>query len=83
MQEYYKLQQTVYGGNMNKVLKISLAEADLTVKELAKKVDRSPTYVSQILCGLYIQRDMREKIAKIIGKPTSVLWPQENRKTST
>ena len=62
---------------MNKFQRIALAEKDLSVKRLCSIIDRHPNYVSNVLGGQYKSPALREKIAIVLGKPVSYLWPDQ------
>jgi transcriptional regulator with XRE-family HTH domain len=60
---------------MNKFQRIALAEKDLTIKRLCQVINRHPNYVSNVFAGRYPSPELRVKIAIVLNKPVSYLWP--------
>jgi len=64
---------------VNKNQRVTLAEQELSVKEIAQKVNRHAGYVSQIFSGHYGAPKLRQEIAEILGKPVDFLWPEDEK----
>jgi hypothetical protein len=62
---------------MNKMQKIALAEKDLLVKDLGNILNKHHNYVSNVLSGRYMSPNLRKKIAEILEKSESSLWPKD------
>jgi lambda repressor-like predicted transcriptional regulator len=60
---------------MNKNQRIAMAEKDLKIKDLGFKLNLHPGYLSNVLAGRYKVPKTRSRIAKILGKDETYLWP--------
>ncbi len=63
---------------MNKNQRIALAEKNLQVKDLGFLLNLHPTYLSGILAGRHKASMTRKKVADILGKSESYLWPESD-----
>ena len=68
---------------MNRNQKIAMAKQNLSVKRLGQLLDRHPTYISNVFSGAVSSHILRRKIAEVLKKPESHLWPPENKEAST
>ena len=63
---------------MNRNQRIALAERDLQIKDLGNQLNKHSNYISNVLSGRYKSPELRKKIAEILKKPVTYLWPDEN-----
>jgi len=61
---------------MNINQRIAMNEKGLSVKRLGQILDKHPGYVSSVLSGRYYQKELRQKIASVLGKSEAYLWPE-------
>ena len=54
---------------------IALAEKDMTISTLAKKLNISKQYVSAVVSGRRWSLKTQQRIAKFLGKPSAYLFP--------
>ena len=55
---------------------IALAERDMTISALSKKINISRAIVSQIINGRRISPKTEQRIAEFLGKPADYLFPK-------
>ena len=65
---------------MNKPLKKLLIDRDMSLKELAKLLDVTPEYLSQIVRGVEDGYRLREKIARVLNVSYDSLWMTNENK---
>lgn len=59
---------------MNKEIKKTLIDKDLSVTEVARKIHRSRTWVSLVINGHEKSEDARKAISRVLGVPYKDLW---------
>lgn len=67
---------------MNQNQRIAMAEKDLQVKHLGQILDRHPNHISNVFNGRHRSPELRKKIAIVLDKPVSYLWPEETTANS-
>lgn len=65
---------------MNKVIKKTLIDKDLSITEVARKISRSRTWTSLVINGHEKSEDARKAISKALGVPYNDLWREPKYK---
>ena len=59
---------------------VALAERDMTISDLARRLDTSRQYISAVVSGRDLSTKTEQRVAEFLGKPVNDLFPSRKAK---